>query len=212
VDWVSNSTDFQHWSHASYSDRESPLLRIAELFNCNHFIVSQARPYLIPFLRSDVQSPSLMETRSKTTQITSFLIRMVGLEIRHRLRQLDTLRMLPSSIRRFLVDEQMPGAVITIVPDVTLGDLLKLLEVPTRDSLNYWLLRGQRSVWPAVSALRIRCAVENELDRSYQIARRLKAGDLRRRGSIAPTTTMARERGDRDRPISTGTYYTGVSG
>ncbi|KAK5990675.1 Triacylglycerol lipase ptl1 [Cladobotryum mycophilum] len=186
VPWApANTTDFRHWTHVSYTDRDSPLRRIAELFNVNHFIVSQARPYLIPFLQSDMHGPSMLETRSKTTQLSAFLFRMVGLEIRHRLRQLDTLQLLPASIRRFLVDEQVPAASMTLVPEVTAGDFVRLLETPTRDTLNYWILRGERSVWPAVSALRIRCAVENELDRSYQVVRKLKAGDLRRKGSVA---------------------------
>ena len=168
----------------SYSDRDSPLRRIAELFNVNHFIVSQARPYLIPFLQSDMHGPSLLETRSRAAQASAFLVRMVGLELRHRLRQLDTLRLLPAGIRRFLVDEQVPAASMTLVPELGAGDFVRLLETPTQSTLDYWILRGERSVWPAVAALRIRCAVENELDRSYQVVRKLKAGGLRRKGSI----------------------------
>ncbi|OAA73233.1 Triacylglycerol lipase [Cordyceps fumosorosea ARSEF 2679] len=187
-----NTTDFHHWSHMSYSDRDSPLRRISELFNVNHFIVSQARPYLIPFLQSDMHGPSMVETRSKTTQLSASVVRMVGLEVRHRLRQLDTLRLLPASIRRFLVDEQIPAAAMTLVPEVTAGDFVRLLETPTREALNYWILRGERSVWPAVAALRIRCAVENELDRSYQVVRQLKAGDLRRKGSISAAGEVGR--------------------
>ncbi|KAH7376070.1 patatin-like phospholipase [Plectosphaerella cucumerina] len=195
VPWApANTIDFRHWTHVSYSDRESPLLRIAELFNVNHFIVSQARPYLIPFLQSDMHGPSLMETRSKTTSITAFLVRMVGLELRHRLRQLDTLQVLPASIRRFLVDERVPGAAMTLVPEVTAADFVRLLETPTRETLDYWIKRGERSVWPAVAALRIRCAVENELDRSYQKVRRLKAGELRRKASTAAAVALQRER------------------
>ncbi|KAL3963891.1 hypothetical protein ACCO45_000895 [Purpureocillium lilacinum] len=194
VPWApANTTDFRHWTHASYSDRDSPLRRISELFNVNHFIVSQARPYLIPFLQSDMHGPSLVEARSRTTQLSAFFVRMVGLEVRHRLRQLDTLRLLPSSIRRFLVDEQIPAASMTLVPEVTAGDFVRLLETPTRETLNYWILRGERSVWPAVAALRIRCAVENELDRSYQVVRKLKAGDLRRKGSMAAASDFDRK-------------------
>ena len=189
VPWKpTNTVDFNHWTHASYADHESPLLRIAELFNVNHFIVSQARPYLIPFLQSDMHGPSLVETRNKTMSATAFLLRMVGLEIRHRLRQLDTLRLLPPGIRRFLVDEQIPGASMTLVPEVTAGDFVRLMETPTKETLEYWIMRGERSVWPAVAALKIRCAVETELDRAYQVARRLKAGGLRRKTSqMTPT-------------------------
>ncbi|CAG9971433.1 unnamed protein product [Clonostachys byssicola] len=186
VPWAAaNTTDFHHWTQVSYTDRDSPLRRIAELFNVNHFIVSQARPYLIPFLQSDMHGPSYLESRNKTTQLSAFLARMVGLEVQHRLRQLDTLRLLPAGIRRFLVDEQVPAASMTLVPEVTAGDFVRLLETPTRETVNYWILRGERSVWPAVAALRMRSAVEIELDRSYQIVRKLKAGGLRRKGSMA---------------------------
>ncbi|KAH8905468.1 patatin-like phospholipase [Coniochaeta sp. PMI_546] len=190
---------FQHWTHASYSDRESPLQRVAELFNVNHFIVSQARPYLIPFLQSDMHGPSVLETHNKTAATTSFLARMVGLEVRHRLQQLDTLRLLPISIRRFLIDESVPGTSMTLVPEVTAGDFIRLLETPTRGTLDYWILRGERSVWPAVAALRIRCAVETELDRAYQQARRLRAGGLRRKSSAGLALPAAVEREKRER-------------
>ncbi|KAF7543497.1 hypothetical protein G7Z17_g10691 [Cylindrodendrum hubeiense] len=203
VPWApANTIDFRHWTHTSYSDRDSPLRRIAELFNVNHFIVSQARPYLIPFIQSDMHGPSLVEARSKTTQVSAFLVRMVGLEIRHRLRQLDTLRLLPANIRRFLVDEQVPAASMMLVPEVTPGDFVRLLETPTRETLNYWILRGERSVWPAVAALKIRCAVENELDQSYQVVRKFKAPGLRRKGSMA--ATMEAERRERERTNALG--------
>lgn len=184
VPWKpANTVDFRHWTHVSYSDRESPLMRIAELFNVNHFIVSQARPYLIPFLQSDLPGPSALETRNKAASATAFLVRMVGLELRHRLRQLDTLRLLPAGIRRFLVDERVPGASVALVPAVTAADFVRLLETPTQPTLEYWIRKGERSVWPAVAALKIRCAVETELDRAYQQARRLKPGGLRRKSS-----------------------------
>lgn len=204
VPWrPANAMDFRHWTHTSYKDKDSPLLRIAELFNVNHFIVSQARPYLIPFLQSDMHGPSLMETRSKMASITAFFMRMVGLEIRHRLKQMDTLGALPMSIRRFLVDETVPGPSMMLVPDVAAGDFVRLLETPTRETLEYWMLKGERSVWPAVAALKIRCAVETELDRAYQVARRLKAGGLRRRGSIPSTAAVP----GRNRANSTGTRH-----
>ncbi|KAL2756298.1 hypothetical protein ACRALDRAFT_2042451 [Sodiomyces alcalophilus JCM 7366] len=198
VPWApANTIDFGHWTHVSYSDRESPLARIAELFNVNHFIVSQARPYLIPFLQSDMHGPSPIETGSRTTtSVTAFLVRMVGLELRHRLHQLDTLRMLPAGIRRFLVDERVPAASMTLVPEVTAGDFVRMLETPTRETLDYWILRGERSVWPAVAALRVRCAVENELDRSYQRVRRIKAWGLRRKGSSGPAMALDQQKNE----------------
>lgn len=107
------------------------------------------------------------------------------MEIHHRLQQLDSLQLLPLSIRRFLLDEHIPAASVTLVPVLSASDFIRLLETPTQESLEYWILRGEKSVWPAVGALKVRCAVETELDRGYQIVRRRKAGGLRRRGSVA---------------------------
>ncbi|OCK86437.1 hypothetical protein K432DRAFT_376752 [Lepidopterella palustris CBS 459.81] len=176
VPWASaEDTTFHPWTHASYSDRESPLNRIAELFNVNHFIVSQARPYLAPFLRSDLHHPN--PRQDSKWQLSMPILRFVVMEIQHRLHQLDELGWLSSSIRRFLLDENVPGASLTLVPELTPGDFIKLLENPTRESLEYWISRGERSVWPAVGALKVRCAIEVELDRGYQLVRRRKPFD-----------------------------------
>ena len=215
VPWEpANAANIKHRASTSFSDQESPLLRIAELFNVNHFIISQARPYLIPFLRSDMHGPSFVETRTKTASVTAFLARMMGLELRHRLRQLDTLQLLPAGIRRFLVDERVPGPSMTLVPEVTATDFVRLMEVPTKERLEYWILKGERSVWPAVAALKIRCAVETELDRAYQQARRLKAGGLRRKASNMTPMAAALDNDlrDRDWRVRDRAHSTGARG
>ncbi|KAI1428163.1 acyl transferase/acyl hydrolase/lysophospholipase [Xylaria sp. FL1777] len=204
VPWAPGNS-FRPWTHATDKDRKSPLARIAQLFNVNHFIVSQARPYLIPFLESDMHGPSLYTARHKRAQITGHLFRVVGMEVRHRMRQLDTLGLLPATIRRFLVDEDVPGASMVLVPTVTASDFIRLLETPTRETLDYWILRGERSVWPAVCALKVRCMVEYDIESAYQRARRLKAGGLRRKASTAAASTMADPRPPGRARGSTGT-------
>jgi TAG lipase/lysophosphatidylethanolamine acyltransferase len=183
VPWSpASETTFRPWTHASYSDRQSPLHRIAELFNVNHFIVSQARPYLAPFLRSDLHHPN--PRQDSRWKLSMPILRLVVLEVQHRLQQLDELGLLLPSIRRFLLDEKIPGASLTVVPELTPGDFFKLLENPTKDAIDYWILKGERSVWPAVIALKIRCAIEFELDRGYQLVRRRKPLEpVSRRGS-----------------------------
>ncbi|KAH6853692.1 acyl transferase/acyl hydrolase/lysophospholipase [Chaetomium sp. MPI-CAGE-AT-0009] len=198
-----DTADFRHWTLASYADRNAPLQRVSGLFNVNHYIVSQARPYLVPFLQSDMHGPSARLFAGGgfgfLAGLRSLSMRMVGLEARHRLRQLDRLHLLPPSIRRFLVDEHLPGPSVTLVPRLALRDFARLMETPTRETLEYWILRGERSVWPAVAALHVRCAIEMELDRAYQDVRRLKAGGLRRKGSelAQAQAARARARGDR---------------
>ncbi|KAL8793515.1 MAG: hypothetical protein Q9195_003888 [Heterodermia aff. obscurata] len=176
VPWSSaQETTFGSWRTASYNDRDSPLSRIAELFNVNQFLVSQARPYIAPFLRSDPQSPN--PSHAGKRGLTIPLLRLVTLEVHHRLSQLDSLGLLPGTVRRLLIDENVPGASLTLVPDLSPSDFLRLLETPTKESLDYWILAGERSVWPAVGALKVRCAIEVELDRGYQLVRRRKPMD-----------------------------------
>ncbi|KAI4707861.1 hypothetical protein J4E90_005980 [Alternaria incomplexa] len=176
VPWSpASKTTFRPYTHASYRDRESPLHRIGELFNVNHFIVSQARPYLAPFLRSDSHHPN--PKQDGRWRLSMPILRLVVLEIQHRLQQMDELGLLPPSIRRFLLDENIPGPSLTLVPELTPSDFFKLLENPTKEAIDYWILKGERSVWPAVTALKIRCAIEVELDRGYQLVRRRKPFD-----------------------------------
>ena len=75
------------------------------------------------------------------------------------------------------MDENIPGPSLTLVPELTAGDFLRLLDNPTKEAIDYWILKGERSVWPAVTALKIRCAIEVELDRGYQLVRRRKPFD-----------------------------------
>ncbi|KEQ67949.1 uncharacterized protein M437DRAFT_37991 [Aureobasidium melanogenum CBS 110374] len=157
------------------SERDSPLTRIAELFNANHFIVSQARPYIAPFLRSDLHSPK--PGYKGRSSLTNSLMKVMVMEVQHRLHQLDSLGYLPAQIRRFLLDENIPGTSLTLVPEVKFTDFFRLLENPTRQSVEYWISRGEKMVWPAVDALKVRCAVEVELDRGYQVVRRRKPFD-----------------------------------
>ncbi|KAF4309391.1 putative fungal specific transcription factor [Botryosphaeria dothidea] len=178
--WTHANHHYPHPSSSSHHDRESPLNRIAELFNVNHFIVSQARPYLAPFLRSDLHHPN--PRQDGKWRFSMPILRLVVLEVQHRLNQLDSVGLLPAGIRRFLLDENVPGASLTLVPELTARDFWRLLEYPTRESLEYWILRGERSVWPAVGALKVRCAIEVELDRGYQVVRRRKPLDLQVNG------------------------------
>lgn len=166
---------FQPWRHVHYSDGESPLSRIAELFNVNHFIVSQARPYLIPILRSEL---NLLDRRQTGwNNLTRSITRLVLVELRHRLRQLDYIGVLPAAVSRLLIDETIPGPNLTLVPDLSLHDLGKVLQRPTPERMAEWTLKGERGVWPAVSALKVLEAVEIELDRGYQLVRRRRPSD-----------------------------------
>ncbi len=60
-------------------DHESPSNRLAELFNVNHIILSQANPYLLPF----APKTSVPKYNWWVTKIMGF----IAGEIKHRLHQ-----------------------------------------------------------------------------------------------------------------------------
>ncbi|KAK6530509.1 hypothetical protein TWF694_003857 [Orbilia ellipsospora] len=147
--------------------RSSPHARVAELFNVNHFIISQARPYIAPFI-----SPA------HTHSTSSSFYKLLGLEIRHRLQQIDTLGLLPTGIRKFLIDEVVPGSTITVVPDLGWSDFEMLMENPNVERVGYWVTKGERSVWPVVGEVEVRCGVEYCLERLWEEVRSRQPGGM----------------------------------
>ena len=173
----------------SANDRKTPLHRVSELFNVNHFIISQARPYLMPFVAPSLHRSNLPKD---WMQLKELARRTVGGETRLRMRQWDiafagTWLQLWPSLRRFLLDEMVHGPTITLVPEVKWADFKRLLRNPTTEEVKYWVSVGENSVWPCVSALRVRCDIELALEDHYQDVRRVpRRTSLQASGSGTP--------------------------
>ena len=160
---LTDAVHFRHWSHGStpHGSRHPPLQRVAQLFNVNHFVVSQSRPYLVPFLRPSMRPPDMRgPALAALARLRHYAAARAGHALRHRLRQLAGLGSLPGPLRRLLLDETLPGEHLLLVPQVPWGDYARLLDAPTPEGLRYWVRKGEKSVWPAVAALKIRCSVE----------------------------------------------------
>ncbi|KAK2781048.1 hypothetical protein FQN52_001939 [Onygenales sp. PD_12] len=159
---------FRSWRQLGYNERECPLARLAELFNINHFIVSQARPYLVPIFRSQVNRPG------KVPRFWHFprCVHLSTLEIRHYFNQLDYLGFLPTPLRRLFIYEDLPGHHMVMLPEIGWWDMLKFLRTPaTKESVQEWIFKGERGVWPAVCAVKVRCTVESALDRGHRVVK-----------------------------------------
>ncbi|KAL2914390.1 triacylglycerol lipase [Polyrhizophydium stewartii] len=151
---------------------ESPETRLAELFNVNHFIVSQANPYIAPFVST------------KNASLSNKLIHMVQQEIRHRLNQVAELGLFPQTIIS-LFGQKAQGHV-TIAPQLSSMDFYTIFSNPTYRSLSYWILKGEQSTWPNLSFIKNRTIVEMTL---YEVTSRLRS-------------TIERVQRERDNPRS----------
>ncbi|EXJ91130.1 hypothetical protein A1O1_04239 [Capronia coronata CBS 617.96] len=147
---------------------EAPLQRIGELFNVNHFIVSQTRPYVGPFID--------LQRAADHHQPLGVLVRFCLGEALHWLEILNAFALLPTFLQRVLMDEVVPSfaswSKISITPQLRPGDVFRLFDTPTEARLQEWTLRGERCTWPYICELRCRCDIEMTLEAAYARVRR----------------------------------------
>ncbi|KAI9203804.1 acyl transferase/acyl hydrolase/lysophospholipase [Polychytrium aggregatum] len=139
-------------------ENDLPIARLSELFNVNHFIVSQVNPHVVPFMQ-DTFSPSTVD------QLTSKLSYLIRSEAHHRLYQLSELGLGNSLLFRVqaILVQRYYGD-ITIVPDISPDDYTRLVGNPDSDMLVNYTITGERATWPKVSIMRNHCLVELCID------------------------------------------------
>ncbi len=143
-----------HWcpTRVDWSDvgTENAELRLSELFNVNHFILSQANPYFAPVL-------------GRGEGVIGKLAGLALYEFRYRLEMLRNLGLLPRVVSSIVLDERFKGHV-AISPEISASDFETLFSSPTYASLEYWVKKGEQSSWPFISAIKNRMAIELALD------------------------------------------------
>ena len=160
----------QRWIDGSV-DNDLPMTRLAEMFNVNHFIVSQVNPHVVPFLsRDEYLSPDGDADRSQAGSPDNMnwaytLTTLAKEEAVHRLQFLAEMGVWPNLVTklRSVLSQKYSGD-ITILPDMNLQDLRSLMANPTTDFMLRSCLAGERATWPKLSRIRDRCATELALD------------------------------------------------
>jgi TAG lipase / steryl ester hydrolase / phospholipase A2 / LPA acyltransferase len=168
----------QRWVDGSV-DNDLPMTRLAEMFNVNHFIVSQVNPHVVPFLAKDDRlysehddsRPELFGT-SHNSNLTTTLTTLAKDEVLHRLQFLAELGIFPTAVTklRSVLSQKYSGD-ITILPEFSVQDLPRILKNPSVSFMERATLAGERATWPKLSRIRDRCTVELAIDRSIQVVR-----------------------------------------
>lgn len=167
----------ERWVDGSV-DNDLPMTRLAEMFNVNHFIVSQVNPHVVPFLsRDDRLYPEHDGPRSdllgaSQNVVTNTLTTLAKDEALHRLQFLAELHIFPTTITklRSVLSQKYSGD-ITILPEFNVHDLPRILKNPDVEFMERSTLSGERATWPRISRIRDRCVVELAIDRSIQTLR-----------------------------------------
>ncbi|KAF3938768.1 hypothetical protein ABW19_dt0201131 [Dactylella cylindrospora] len=159
----------QKWIDGSV-DNDLPMTRLAEMFNVNHFIVSQVNPHVVPFLEKEplqpIHSESSGDSRTGYEAWKSTFVSLAMGEALHRINVLAEMGIFTTSLTKAksILSQKYAGD-ITIFPEVPLVDLQKLIKNPTPEFMIEASLRGEKATWPRLSRIRNCCAIELALDR-----------------------------------------------
>ncbi|KAK4675502.1 Lipase 5 [Podospora pseudoanserina] len=164
----------QHWIDGSV-DNDLPMTRLAEMFNVNHFIVSQVNPHIVPFLSKDdrlypATTPGKLRQQKESPDSGAWLDTLTTLakeETLHRLQFMTELGIFPNLFTklRCILSQKYSGD-ITILPETAVHDLPLILKNPTPDFMMRNCLIGERATWPKLSRIRDRLAIELALDQA----------------------------------------------
>jgi len=150
----------QKWMDGSVG-ADLPMTRLSELFNANHFIVSQVNPHVAPFL--------LHTEVAGRSGFTSAFMYLFKSEIKHRVTQMSELGLIPSVFQSIppIVTQQYHGD-ITIVPEINLKDYKNLFSNPTQTFIEECIIKGRLSTWPKIVQIKQQCAIEFALEQCYE--------------------------------------------
>jgi len=151
-------------------DGDLPMTRLSEMFNVNHFIVSQVNPHVVPFLPKEIGPSNLAEHRSLSVPgWVSMMTHLAKDEILHRMTVLSEMGVFPNSMTKFasIMNQKYSGD-INIYPELISSNFPRILENPTKEFMQEACLSGERATWPRLSRIHNACAIELALDRAIQ--------------------------------------------
>lgn len=147
----------KRWIDGTLSS-DLPALRLARLHNCNHYIVSQTNPHIVPFM-SDRQPKRGIAPLAREL-VTSSGRNALALARSH----LD-----PHGSGRILhkidnITRQKYTGDVNIFPRHTPRQLVNMFANPTSDDIQRFIREGERATWPKIERIRNQTRISRTLD------------------------------------------------
>lgn len=163
----------QRWIDGSV-DNDLPMARLSEMFNVNHFIVSQVNPHVVPFIVKD-EEPVGLDPGPRPLLSSNWFRIISGLardEALYRINVLSDLGVFPNTLTKMAsIMSQKYSGDINILPEISYIDFPNMLKNPTADFMQNACLIGERATWPKLARVRNHCAIELALDAAVQSMR-----------------------------------------
>ncbi|KAF2109271.1 acyl transferase/acyl hydrolase/lysophospholipase [Lophiotrema nucula] len=188
-------------------DNDLPMTRLAEMFNVNHFIVSQVNPHVVPFLAREEEIMSAEAQHSSAFAAgPSWIHNMANLakgEALHRLHVLSEMGIFPNYLTkvRSVLNQRYSGD-ITILPSISYAHFPRVLSNPTTEYMLQCMITGERATWPKLSRVQNHVAIELAIDDTIQ--------KFRTRAVFSPSQVDLRLN-NLNRPVSQGQEHTSQS-
>ncbi|MBU6159727.1 MAG: DUF3336 domain-containing protein [Myxococcales bacterium] len=144
-----------------------PMQRLARLHNVNHFIVSQANPFVLPFVVHRHHGPVRRGTRLMGALVRAQMAAVLN-ETRQRFHS-DTLR--PWLDTAHALTGQHYGGDITIHPRVPPAKYIQVMANPSLHELHQYILGGERATWPRLPAIRDQTRISRTLKDAVHMLR-----------------------------------------
>lgn len=145
-----------------------PSARLTELFDCNHFIVSQVNPHVNLYLQlsedsqkyllSEVRDPVRRSSMRKLQQVATFVKLNVKYSIQ-KLLEMNLFELRVTAVLNKLLMQTYSGN-ITLLPRLRPSDYMKILSHPTKEDMKHFIDGGRRSVWPLLEQIRSTMCME----------------------------------------------------
>ena len=176
----SSSVRFQDGS----MEADLPMQQLSEMFNVNHFIISQVNPHAYMFASfSLAKSVWVHPVLGFANGILTFVKNQLKSWIRNMIELIGGRRVAPlwdtrrGFFSQFFIQEYEGRDIdITINPWGSHRSLfsafMHLIYNPTREEFMEWIKSAERETWKYLPAIRSHCAVEMTLDRCVQRLRR----------------------------------------
>ena len=150
-------------------DGDLPMNRLSEMFNVNHFIVSQVNPHVVPFLPKDDGPDQSVQASFTAPRWLLAMTHLAKDEILHRMTVMSELGIFPTQFTKTvsIVNQKYSGD-ITIYPEIQLSQVPVMLKNPTTEFMLKACLSGERATWPKLGRIRNHCAIELALDSAIQ--------------------------------------------
>ncbi|KAG0583013.1 hypothetical protein KC19_3G102400 [Ceratodon purpureus] len=145
----------RRWRDGSL-ESDLPMMLLKELFNVNHFIVSQANPHIAPFLRfKDF-------VRAYGGDFAAKLAHLAEMEVKHRCKQVMEMGFELFGLAKLFAQDWEGD--VTIVMPATFAQFAKLISNPSPTELRKAVMQGRRATWAKLSAIQANCGIELMLD------------------------------------------------